>query len=103
MTRQQRHDLIALGEAIRERRMQRHLSASALASASGLPLGRLAALEAGRLDPNIELLHTLAESMGTSRSVLCRRAEELEAGGGGGREGTTEPEAPRRWRNGRDT
>jgi transcriptional regulator with XRE-family HTH domain len=79
--RQQRHDLIALGEAVREIRVQRRFSASDLARASGVPLRRLAALEAGRLDPSIELLRKLAESMDISRAVFFRRAKELEAGG----------------------
>lgn len=79
MTRQQRHDLIALGEAVREIRVQRRFSASDLARASGVPLRRLAALEEGRLDPRIELLHELAESMGIAQSAFYRRAKELEA------------------------
>jgi transcriptional regulator with XRE-family HTH domain len=82
VTRQQRHDLIALGEAVREIRVQRCFSASDLARASGVPLRRLAALEEGRLDPRIELLRKLAESMGISRAVFFRRAKELEVGGG---------------------
>jgi transcriptional regulator with XRE-family HTH domain len=78
VTRQQRHDLIALGEAVREIRGQRRFSASDLAKASGVPLRRLAALEEGRLDPDIELLHELAESMGISQSTFYWRAAELE-------------------------
>jgi transcriptional regulator with XRE-family HTH domain len=78
VTRQQRHDLIALGEAVREIRAQRHFSASDLARASRVPIRRLAALEEGRLDPSIELLRKLAESMGISRVAFFRRAEELE-------------------------
>jgi transcriptional regulator with XRE-family HTH domain len=81
VTRQQRHDLIALGEAVSEIRAQRRFSASDLARASGVPLRRLVALEEGRLDPSIELLRKLAESMGISRVAFFRRAEELEAGG----------------------
>jgi transcriptional regulator with XRE-family HTH domain len=87
VTRQQPHDLIALGEAIREIREQRHFSASELASASRVPLRRLAALEDGRLDPETKMLHKLAESMGISQSAFYRRAAELEAGGGGRPEG----------------
>lgn len=81
MTRQQRHDLIALGEAVREIRVQRRFSPSDLVRASGVPPRRLAALENGRLDPSIELLRKLAEGMGISRVAFFRRAEELEAGG----------------------
>lgn len=83
MARQQRHDLIALGEAVREIRAQRRFSASQLARASGVSLPRLIALEDGRLDPDIELLYRLAKSMGVSRSAFYWRAEELEAGGDG--------------------
>jgi len=79
VTRQQGHDLIALGEAVREIRTQHCFSASDLARASGVPLWRLAALEDGRLDPRIELLRKLAESMGISRVAFFRRAETLEA------------------------
>ena len=79
MTRQQRHDLIVLGEAVREIRAQRHFSASDLAKASGVPLRRLTALEDGWLDPDIKMLHKLAMSMGIRRAAFFRRAEELEA------------------------
>jgi transcriptional regulator with XRE-family HTH domain len=88
VSRQQHHDLIALGEAIREIREQRQFSASELASASRVPLRRLAALEDGRLDPETKLLHRLAESMGISQSTFYWRAAELEAGGGGRPEGS---------------
>jgi transcriptional regulator with XRE-family HTH domain len=71
--------LIVLGEAVRGIRTQRHFSASELARASGVPLRRLAALEDGWLDPDIELLHKLAKSMGIRRAAFFRRAEELDA------------------------
>ncbi len=83
MGRQQRHDLITLGEAVREIRVQHRFSASELAKAAGVPLERLAALEDGRLDPGIELLDELAKSMGIREAAFYWRAEELDAGGGG--------------------
>ena len=82
MTRQQRHDLIVLGEAVREIRAQRHFSASELARASSVPLRRITALEDGWLDPDIEMLHKLAKSMGIRRAAFFRRAEELDADSG---------------------
>jgi len=83
VARQQRHDLLILGKAIREIRAQRGLSASALARASGVPFERLAALEDGRLDPDMALLFELAESMSVGTSVFFKRAEDLDADLGG--------------------
>jgi transcriptional regulator with XRE-family HTH domain len=81
MGRQPRQDLIALGEAIREIRLRRGFSASELARAAGVPSKRLAALEDGRLDPSLELLWKLDESLGVDWSVFYERARELEAQG----------------------
>lgn len=96
MSRQQRPDLIALGEAVRERRMQCGLSASELAAASGVPLRRLVALEGGRLDPKTELLHELAQGMGMGQAAIYRRAAELQARGGEKPESPASPGEARR-------
>jgi transcriptional regulator with XRE-family HTH domain len=69
--------LILLGRAIREVREQHGLGASDLAAAAGVAPARVAALEDGQLDPDFELLVTLAKSMGISPTVFFRRAEEL--------------------------
>ncbi|HEY1833517.1 MAG TPA: helix-turn-helix transcriptional regulator [Solirubrobacteraceae bacterium] len=72
-----RQDLIPLGLAIRELREQRGLQAGDLAAAAGVDLGRLEALEDGRLDPGFQLLLALAQAMGVRTSTIFVRAEEL--------------------------
>jgi transcriptional regulator with XRE-family HTH domain len=69
--------LILLGRAIREVREQHGLSADDLAAAAGVAPGRVAALESGRLDPDLELLPVLAKSMGITSTAFIVRAEEL--------------------------
>jgi transcriptional regulator with XRE-family HTH domain len=70
-------ELLFLGDAIREIRAQRGLSAGELAGATGVTPARLAALEEGRLDPDLDLLVALAESLGGTPAMLVLRAEEL--------------------------
>ena len=84
MARQQQQDLLILGQAVRELRVQRHRSIRNLATVSGISPRRLAALEAGRLDPDLELLAALARGLGVRRSEIFVRAEQLAAGGSGG-------------------
>jgi transcriptional regulator with XRE-family HTH domain len=79
VARQQRHDLLILGEAVREIRVRRNFSADDLAAASGVSARRLAALEEGRLDVEVDLLFKLARGMGVRPSLFFRRAEELAA------------------------
>ncbi len=62
---------------MREVREQHGLSAHDLAAASGVDPARVAALEEGRLDPDFELLLTLAKSMGIRPTAFFVRAEEL--------------------------
>jgi transcriptional regulator with XRE-family HTH domain len=63
---------------MREVREQHGLSAHDLAAASGVAPARVAALEEGRLDPDFELLLTLAKGMGISPTAFFLRAEELD-------------------------
>jgi transcriptional regulator with XRE-family HTH domain len=71
-------NLVSLGRAVRSLREQQGLSASDLAAAVGVAPARIAALEEGRLDPDFELLLTLADSMGVRLSTFFVRAEELD-------------------------
>lgn len=57
------------------------MGAAELASAAGVELTRLQALEAGRLDPPYELLVALAGSLGVRPSAFVIRAEALAAQG----------------------
>lgn len=77
----------ALGRAIRETRVGRGIGVAQLASAAGVDLRGIAALEAGRVDPSYELLLALGDGLGVPVSVFVIRAEELlaEQGGAGGR------------------
>ncbi len=59
------------------------MGAAQLAAAAGVDLGRVAALEEGRLDPSYELLLALGDGLGVRASALVIRAEELLAGDGG--------------------
>lgn len=70
-------DLLLLGEAFREIREQHGLSAGELARATGVNGLRIVALEEGCLDPDYELLLTLAEGIGVRPSVIFLRADEL--------------------------
>jgi transcriptional regulator with XRE-family HTH domain len=68
-----------LGEAIRHLREQRRLTADELSAAVGLPTAQLAALERGRLDPELELIAALARALGVRPSEIFVRAERLAA------------------------
>ncbi|MFI5037857.1 MAG: helix-turn-helix domain-containing protein, partial [Solirubrobacterales bacterium] len=73
-------ELLLLGEAVRFAREQRDLSPTALAAASGVPASRIEAVEAGRLDPDYELLIALARALHTRPSAFVLRDEALAAG-----------------------
>ncbi len=75
----EREALVNLGRAIRELREQHGLSAEDLAIAAGVPPARIAAIEAGGYDPDLELLLTLADRMYVRPSANFRRAAELDA------------------------
>jgi len=75
--REQQQQLLALGRAIREIRGERGMGVAQLAAAAGVDLRRIAALEAGRLDPSYELLFALAAALGVRASEFVVRAEAL--------------------------
>lgn len=78
--RQSQRDLFFLGQAIGQLREERGLSTEVLAAAAGIERTRIQALEAGALDPDYDLLLTLAEALGIRISAFVIRAEELQAG-----------------------
>jgi transcriptional regulator with XRE-family HTH domain len=75
----EQQQLLALGRAVREIRGERGMGVAQLASAAGVDLRQIAALEAGRLNPAYELLLALAEVLGVPASELVVRAEALLA------------------------
>jgi transcriptional regulator with XRE-family HTH domain len=77
---QREQGLVILGQAIRWMRDQHGLSASELAAAAHVELQRVAALEAGRLDPTYDLLLALARALGVQPSALIACAEDIGRG-----------------------
>jgi transcriptional regulator with XRE-family HTH domain len=78
-SQQRQRDLFFLGQAIGQLREERGLGKDELAAATGSERTRIQALEAGLLDPDYELLLTLAEALGIRPSAFVIRAEELQA------------------------
>lgn len=72
----QRH-LRSLGEAVRQLRERRGLSAAELAAALGVEGCYVQMLEAGGRDPDYELLLALARALGVRPAALIGRAEDL--------------------------
>jgi DNA-binding XRE family transcriptional regulator len=70
-------ELVLLGQAIREAREQQELSVAELAGKAGISERRMARVEAGRLDPEYELMSSLADALGTEPSTFVLRAEVL--------------------------
>jgi transcriptional regulator with XRE-family HTH domain len=68
-------DLTKLGRALREARKEQCLSEHDLAAATGITLEEVRALEAGKLDPDYELLIELACKLGITLTALVVRAE----------------------------
>ncbi len=69
--------LIALGQAIRQLRVEHDISAERLAGAAGLKQTRLEAIEAGRLDLRYDVLLALARGLGVQPGELVTRAEAV--------------------------
>jgi transcriptional regulator with XRE-family HTH domain len=68
-------DLAKLGRALREAREEQCLSEHDLAAATGITPEEVRALEAGKLDPDYELLIELARKLGITLTALVVRAE----------------------------
>jgi transcriptional regulator with XRE-family HTH domain len=69
--------LIALGQTIRQLRVERDISAEQLAGAAGLKQTRLEAIEAGRVDLRYDVLLALAGGLGVQSGELVTRAEAV--------------------------
>ncbi len=78
----ERGDLAFLGQAVRQMREQLHMSTEGLAEASGTTPRRVAAVEAGGLDPTYALLVALAGGLRTHPSSIVARAEQLRKSSG---------------------
>ena len=74
-----RRTLLVLGQAVRQVREEQGWKTDELAVATGIAQAQIQALEAGRLDPDYDLLLALAEGLGVRPSALFIRAEELQA------------------------
>ena len=79
--------LRALGEAVRQERGRAGFRVVALAAASGIQTSELEALEAGRLDAELDLLLALAQALDIRSSAFFIRAEALTADGRSSPEG----------------
>lgn len=73
----QQDSLRCLGIAFQQVREEQGLAVSELAQASGIPQQQIRALEAGTLDPDYELLLTLADQLNLRPSAFVIRAEAL--------------------------
>jgi transcriptional regulator with XRE-family HTH domain len=83
VTSSKRQDLVILGKAIRVIREQHGVSLEQLASAAHVSPARIAALEAGAIDPDYELLLALAERIGVRPSAFILQAEAFGGPGTG--------------------
>jgi DNA-binding XRE family transcriptional regulator len=71
----------ALGQVIRELRVERRLSQGELATAADVDERRLKALESGQIDADYVLLVRLAKALGVAPGTVVTRAEELAGEG----------------------
>jgi transcriptional regulator with XRE-family HTH domain len=74
-------DLVFLGRAIREQREQQEITVDELAGKTGVGKRRIERLEAGKLDPDFELLDAVACALSVRLSALEFRARALERQG----------------------
>jgi transcriptional regulator with XRE-family HTH domain len=74
---------VAVGEAIRRRRLQRGMSQRELALAVGTHRPLVARLERGHLNNSLGLLHRYAVALECAVSEVLRDAEKLAARAGG--------------------
>jgi transcriptional regulator with XRE-family HTH domain len=70
---------VALGEAVRLLREERHMTPGELADAAGIEQTSVEALEAGRFDPPYHVLLALAEALGAGLAALVSFVEGLDA------------------------
>jgi DNA-binding XRE family transcriptional regulator len=79
VARQQQQNLLVLGHAVRELRVRSDRSVRNLATICKVSPTRLAELEDGWLDPDLELIAALARGLGVRPSEIFVRAEQLAA------------------------
>jgi ribosome-binding protein aMBF1 (putative translation factor) len=72
-------ELLFLGRAIRQQREQQGITVGRLAGKTGIGKRRLERLEAGKLDPDYDLLGKLADALNTKPSTFVAGAEALKA------------------------
>ncbi len=77
MARRAQLNLTVLGYAVRQVREERGMNARELASAAGVRLSVLEAIEAGRLDPTYEVLVSLAQGCELGPATFVLRAEDF--------------------------
>ena len=71
-------ELVFLGQAIREIREERDITAAEFANRAGVRERRLTRVEAGSLEPDYELLVKLTRALNVQSRVLMNRAETLQ-------------------------
>lgn len=69
---------IALGQAIRDLRLQRDLTQETLAHGAGITVGHLSKIERGQSNPTWETVAAIATALGVSVAELAKAAERLE-------------------------
>jgi transcriptional regulator with XRE-family HTH domain len=71
----------ALGRAIRDARVDRHLSQEDLAARSGMHRTYLGGIERGERNPSYQNLRRIADALELRTSELLAAGEQLERGG----------------------
>lgn len=71
-------ELLFFAQAIRELREQREITQAELAGKAGISQRRLASIEAGKHDPDFELLCALADALSVTKAALIDHAHKLE-------------------------
>jgi transcriptional regulator with XRE-family HTH domain len=69
---------VALGRAIRELRLERHLTQETLAHAAGITVGHLSKIERGQSNPTWETVKRIAGALGVSMVEVAKLAGESE-------------------------
>lgn len=76
---------VALGQAIREFRLQVDLTQEALAHRADVTVGQLSKIERGHSNPRWLTLRKIAVGLGIPLTDLVKKAEALESAGAGSR------------------
>lgn len=75
------HDPDAIGETLREARVQQGLSQRALARKTGISQGSISAIEKGLMDPSVRTLWLLAGALGILLGGLLLLSQPKREGG----------------------